>query len=175
MNEPKRLHLLRRLTEMLAEITPGNGYQHDLTGKVFRGRMVYGSSDPLPLVSILEPPLPEDGLPTPIGAVASFHDYELLIQGFVEDDKENPTDPGYYLLADVKKRLVIEKKKLGKATSADLFDLGEAVQNFDIGMGVVRPADEVSSKCYFYLLLRLSFLDDLEEPFMPDDHDHTGT
>ena len=102
MNDPFRLRVLKALTATLETISTANGYQHDLNGKVFRGRAVFGNSDPLPMISILEAisPQSESGMAPTDGQ--QIENWELLIQGFVEDDEQNPTDPAYYLLADVK-------------------------------------------------------------------------
>jgi hypothetical protein len=40
-------------TEALKEITVANGYAHDLATSAFRGRVIFGENDPVPMVSIL--------------------------------------------------------------------------------------------------------------------------
>jgi hypothetical protein len=54
MPTSRQLDLLIRLTTHFEGITPTNGYGFDLTGKVFRGRLVFGADDPDPVVSIVE-------------------------------------------------------------------------------------------------------------------------
>lgn len=165
MTDSLRLRFLKNLTAAFQEITVGAGYQHDLSESVFRGRIAYGDNDPVPMVSILEPPLAPNQIPSNGNNTANAGDYELLIQGFVQDDKRNPTDPAYLLLADVKKRLALEKKKIGEVSNA--FGMGELITKIDIGLGVVRPPDaEVSAKAYFWLLVTVGFLDDMEDPLV---------
>ena len=132
MSDPFRLRVLKAMTATLKSVTIENGYVHDLSMAVFRGRDDFGDDDPLPLVSILEHP---DALDTTqakndSGAINPFR---LLVQGFVKDDPENPTDPAYHLVADVITALVKEKKK---DRGRNIFDLGygeNCVSDFSIG------------------------------------------
>lgn len=169
LSNPVRLEVHKRLTAALEEVTPGNGYILDLSGRVFRGRAVFGDGDPLPMVSILEVPIPIDQRPPPGESSYSSGGWELMIQGFAEDDRENPTDPAHVMLADVKKRLAIERKKLAwgphQGPSGGLFGLGKTVIGMEIGPGVVRPPEEVSAKAYFWLTLELKLVEDLEDPY----------
>lgn len=171
--KPLRLRILEAITAALKEITPANGYKYDLSENVFRGRMWYGEDDPLPLVSILEEPLPINQYMAGQGprgdGSESKGSWALMIQGFVEDDKFNPTDPAHYLLADVKKRLAIARKRSVSAHAHNRYNLlgmGGAVENLIIGAGVVRPPDyDVSSKAYFWLTITLTVVEDLEDPY----------
>lgn len=166
---PIRLEIHKRLTTALEEITPGNGYVTDLAGRVFRGRAVFGEGDPLPMVSILEVPIPIDPRSPPGESAYSNGEWELMIQGFALDDRTNPTDPAHVMLADVKKRLAIERKKLAwgpvPGATAGVFGLGRTVVGMEIGPGVVRPPDEVSAKAYFWLTIQLELVEDLEDPY----------
>ena len=163
MPTPFRLEALKRLTAVLEEITTGNGYSQDMTGRVFRGRAIFGDNDPVPMLSILEVPQPPEQIPPPASGTTYKGDWDLVIQGFLPDDRENPTDPAHYLLADVKRRLAEEKRKGRK----DFVHLGfkNAVTGIEIGPGVVRPPDEVSDKAYFWLTVTLQVVDDLTDPF----------
>lgn len=164
MADPLRLRILMALTTALAGITPANGYQHDLTGKVFRGRSIFSEDDPIPMVSILEAieqePLRDIQMPTGAGVVQG--PWDLLVQGFVEDDPENPTDPAHRLMADVKKRLAAERLR---SRQRDILQLGNAVTDIVFSPGIVRPADEVSNKAYFWLRVRLSLVENLMAPY----------
>jgi hypothetical protein len=173
---PIRLEIHKRLSEALREITPGNGYVSDFSGaegtdanKVFRGRAIYGTSDPLPMLSILEVPIPIDQRPPPGDSTYSSGGWELMIQGFAVDDRDNPTDPAHVMLADVKKRLVKERKRLNwgpaQGASAGVLGLGKTITDVKIGPGVVRPPDEVSAKAYFWLTFELELAEDLEDPY----------
>jgi hypothetical protein len=176
LTNPLRLEVHKRLSAALREITPANGYVSDFSGaegstdnKVFRGRAVFGAKDPLPMISILEVPIPIDQRPPPGDSTYSSGGWELMIQGFAVDDRENPTDPAHVMLADVKKRLAKERKKLswGPAAgpSAGVFGLGRSITNMKLGPGVVRPPDEVSAKAYFWLTIELELVEDLEDPY----------
>lgn len=174
-SKPLRLRILEALTEALKEITPENGYTYDLSENVFRGRLWYGEDDPLPLVSIVEDPLPLDQSMEGIGphgdGTSTSGAWVLLIQGFVADDKQHPTDPAHYLMADVKKRLALLRKQATRTSAHahkryNLLGMGGAVENLSVGTGVVRPPDyDVSSKAYFWLTITLNVIEDLEDPY----------
>lgn len=165
--EPLRLRILKKLTTILEGATfeypySGGTVNTALTGKVFRGRVIFGDSDPLPMLSILEVPIPLDQVPSPPDSPYSTGRWELLVQGFVEDDPENPTDPSHWLMAETKRVLAEERKK---NRDFKLFDMGKKVKNMWIGAGVVRPPDEISAKAYFWLNVTLELVEDLADPF----------
>lgn len=157
-----RLKVVKALTDALAEITPANGYQHNMTGRVYRGRLMLTEEDGLPAIAINEPPQLKDSPPTRENGSAKT-ELTLLIQGFVKDDRINPTDPAYRLLADVQKRLAAEKVR---DDGFDLLGFGERVTGLSIGQGVVRPPDEVvSATAHFWLPVTLTFGERLTDPF----------
>lgn len=162
MSDPFRLRVLKALTTCLEGITPANGYTHDLSGKVFRGRDIFGEDDPLPLVCILEAIEEKPQVPTPQAGVHSTGPWELQIQGFVQDDYYNPTDPAHHLMAEVKKRLVEERTR---DRGNDILGMGGKVKDISISHGVVRPADEVSAKAYFWLRISLGLVENLLDPY----------
>lgn len=162
MNDPFRLRVLKALTAALEEINPAAGYQFDLTGKVFRGRDIFGDSDPLPMVSILEAIEEQAQITAPQASPASTGPWELLIQGFVEDDFQNPTDPAHRLMAEVKKRLVQERIR---DRQYNILGMNGQVTDLKISHGVVRPPDEVSGKAYFWLRLTLEVVENLQDPY----------
>lgn len=162
--DPLRLYVVKRMTEVFETITPSNGYKTDLANKVFRGRALFGDDDPIPMLSILEVPIPVDQRPTK--GSESVGDWELMIQGFAADDRDNPTDPAHILLADVKKLLGVEKRRENWDNPQDgIFGLGGIVDKMYIGTGVVRPSDEISSKAYFWLTITLGIVEDLADPY----------
>ena len=163
--DPYRLRVQKAVSAALKEITPANGYLHDLSAAVFRGRNIFGEPDPLPMVSILEAPIQPDQPKTPDGGATQNGEWELVIQGFAEDDKFNPTDPAHRLLADVKKRLGIEAKKYVPGKGYATFGMGGKLGKLVIGPGVVRPPDEISSKAYFWLTIRLGLVEDMDDPY----------
>lgn len=169
LTDPLRLTIHKRLTAALEEIDGTGDWMTDISGKVFRGRAIYGESDPLPMVSILEVPIPIDQRPMPGDSTYGSGGWELMIQGFAVDDRDNPTDPAHVMLADVKKRLAIERKKLNwgptQGPAAGVLGLGRTITNMQIGPGVVRPPDEISAKAYFWLTFELELAEDLEDPY----------
>lgn len=163
MADPTRLRILKALTTCLEEITPANGYAHDLSGKVFRGRDMFGDSDPLPMISILEAIEEEEQVPSPAASPMSTGPWTLQIQGFIEDDMHNPSDPAHFLMADVKKRLIQERIR---DRQYDIFGMGKTVTELRLSRGVVRPpGDAVSDKAYFWLRMTLTVVENLNDPF----------
>lgn len=177
--EPFKLRLLKAITDAIKEVTPANGYVFDLANfdpgdgvdqeRVFRGRMWFGESDPLPMVSVLEGVDPADEVAEPpsVNAVAAEYDWPLIIQGFVNDDPAHPTDPAYRLLADVRRRLIAERKRKTADHDPDPFGMGtgkNCVTGLRVGAGVVRPADDVSAKAWFWLTLTPRIIENAEDP-----------
>lgn len=174
ITNPLRLEIMKRICDALREITPANGYVSDFSGaegtsdnRVFRGRAVFGSTDPVPMLSVLETPIPLDQIPAPSDSAYSSGGWEIMVQGFIEDDKENPTDPAYVALADVKQRLATEREKVGaQFAQQGPFGLGNEVVGISIGTGVCRPPDEISAKAYFWLLIVLDIAEDMSRPYV---------
>lgn len=179
--ESKRLATLQALTLYLAtEISVVNGYKHDLADEVVggitkrhvvRGRLKMDSDDPLPLVSILESPNP-DRFPNRVGEedyayVDQKDNWTLLLQGWTTDDKINPTDPVYELMADVKKALA----KLMRANPQDgigmyeNYRLGGLIVSLKCEPGTVRPPDEQSSEAFFWMRVILEFVENMIDPY----------
>ena len=185
MTLPFRLRVMHAITDALAEITPTNGYVSDLSpfdpgdgspmARVFRGRAWFGDSDPLPMVSVLEGSSPAEIMAEePYETQSEDYEVVMIVQGFVNDDKDNPTDPAYVLMADVRRRLAAERKRRLPAASGrngiDPFGLWTAdgknrVIDIRVGPGVVRPADDLSSKAYFWLSLKVRMVDHADAPY----------
>ena len=150
-----RLDVLQRLTAHLQGITPGNGYVYDLANSVYRGRTVFSSGDPVPLLSILESPRSDQGVFGGDGGEARIENWSLMIQGWATDDIENPTDSVYPLLASVEhrlNRLLQISQKNGCPVYPDEYLLGRSIAGLALRPPVVRPPMEnVSSKAFFYL------------------------
>ena len=178
---PFKLRAQRALTAALKTIVPDEGYVNDLAdydpgdgemlARVYRGRAWFGDSDPIPMVSILEGIEPgEEVAEQPALSQSGDYWWPLLIQGWIDDDPLNPTDPAYVLLADVRRRLFVEKARTAPGTrQPDPFGLGIAGRNKILGMrigaGVVRPADDVSSKAWFWLTLALRVVEAGDAPY----------
>lgn len=155
-----RLNALKRLTDFLKLVTVANGYSHDLSANVFRGRSVYGANDPLPLLSILESPRSDIG--SYAGETERKEGLGLLIQGWVYDDVNNPTDPAYLLMDDVERhldRILACSQSNGQPLFPEDYLLGKTIANIKVHPGVVRPPMEgVSSKAFFYLPVTLTLV-----------------
>lgn len=165
MADPFRLRVLKALSTALEEINPDNGYSFDMRGKVFRGRDMFGDHDPIPMLCILESveqttPL-ESSQPTGAGEIKSY--WDLQVQGFVDDDFDHPTDPAHFLMAEVKKRLVQERIR---DRQYNIFGLGGRVTELKFSPGIVRPADELSGKAYFWLRVTLTLVENLVDPYV---------
>lgn len=160
--EPLRLRILKALTAALQEITIANGYASDLGMNVFRGKEYFGDDQVVPMVAILESPDEDFQEPPPQFSGANSGTWRIFIQGWVEDDMENPTDPAHILMADVKKRLAIEARIAQKHNA---FGMGGAVDRLTFSPGVVRPPDAISGKAYFWIVLHLMVIEDLTNPY----------
>ncbi len=174
---PFKLRVLRSLTDVIKSVTPVNGYVSDLADfdpgdgtdmpRVFRGRPWFGDNDPIPMVSILEGTTPADDLfDEPADCESGEYDWQILVQGWVHDDPVNPTDPAYVLMRDVRRRLIREKtRKKPNSHIPDPFGSstfgfpGCAVTKLRVGSGVVRPADDVSAKAWFWLSLTIRIVE----------------
>ena len=173
MADSKRLATLKALTTYLStEVAVANGYLHNLTGNVYRGRALFGDTTPLPCVSILDN-LNPDRFPVRAGADSgeagvSGQRWILLLQGWVDDDKVNPTDPAEQLLADVKKALAkldhLPHPLSNEAPSPN-YQLGGLIAGLEYEPGTVRPPDQNSAKAYFWMRVILKFTENVRDPF----------
>jgi len=177
---PFKLRAMRAVTAALKEVTPDNGYVCDLADfdpgdgammeRVYRGRDTFGPGDPETMVSVLEGVEPgEDVAEAPVNTPIAGYWWSILVQGWVPDDRDHPTDPAYLLLADVRQRLIAEKsRKLPGSHQPDPFGLGPGknrVEDIRVGPGVVRPPDRLSDKAWFWLRLELRIVDNAADPY----------
>lgn len=169
-----RLRVITAITELIATISPDDGYQMDLRPdnenaikSVVRGRTTVSSDDPNYMVTILEPPTAVDAL------VSKAHDnvkrageWDILIQGWAKDDpRYEPCDLAYVLAADVQKALAAQKIKNrnGRPGTTNFFGYKE-ITGMDIGTPVVRPTQELSGHGTFYFILTLKLVEDISNP-----------
>lgn len=174
MVDSKRLATLRALTDYLArEITEANGYQHNLDeDSVRRGILIWDDSDPVPAISILEN-IDPDRFPRKAGddydAGYSKSQWILLIQGWVKDDKLNPTDPAYYLMADVQKalaKLVKRANPMSAEVDGPDYLLGGLIAGMTMEPGIARPPmAELSKRAFFWMRIVLDFVEDATDPY----------
>lgn len=163
MADSKRLTILKRLCAHLEGIDGGYPYEHNLKGRVFRGRPAYGAGDPVPLVSVLEGKAADYGQFADEAQTVRKDSWLLLVQGWVKDDTLNPTDPVYSLLADVELRLSdIIATERGVPKFSGIYHLGGLISGLTIAAPVVRPPEDgVSSKAFFYLPVLVGLKSDL--------------
>lgn len=172
MAVPFRLRVLRALSAVIENVNPTNTFidengleqpfAYDLRGKVFRGRLKYGAKDPIPMISILEAPIPQEPNVARGENTKSTGPWEILVQGFVDDDPENPTDPAHDLMAAVK-YVLVESKRQDRGNN--MLGMNNQVFEAHIGQGSVRPPDEVNDRAFFWLVLTLRVAEDLEKPY----------
>lgn len=151
-----------------AEVS-GAGRPLDVTGAVFRGRASYGRGDPSPMISILQSPDIEVETNSAGTETLRKGSKLYLVQGWVEDDPRNPTDPAHEMLAEVKRAVAalmgdFDDPKYGlRQHSANNQPL---VESIDVGVGLVRPPDEVSpSQAYCWLPVRIGLVESIDDPY----------
>lgn len=173
---PIRVRIMNVVVAALKEIAPAAGYHNDLRGDSFgresvvRGRIAIGNDEPLPFVTVIEPPLAAQPINTrrqPDNTVR-VTEFDVLVQGWVEDD-ETPGDQAYLLCAEVCRRLAIEKRRPdarpGSQNAMTFFGLGRSVFEMTIGSPVVRPSETVTGQSVFYLILTFKIGEDMASPF----------
>ena len=169
MADSKQVDILKALTEHLEGINPDNGYNEDLRGQVFRGRLMFGPDVSPPFVTMIDAPRPN--FTVEVGdSNERAENWDLLLQGWGADDSENPADPAYQLKAAVEHRLsrlfAIDERS-GEPVYPDEYRLGDRVVSIKIGAGVVRPpADNPAGPLCFYLPLTIVRAADLANPFV---------
>lgn len=164
--DPFRLRVLTMLQRSMQQMCPAKGYSFDMRSSVFIGRDMFGDSDPVPLITILEDPAAPPVIPAPGDATDQIEDWILLIQGFVTPDLgDQPLRPAYILAAETKRAIITAALKLDGRTP-DYFSMGGRIDRFAIGSPIIRPADDgVADKAYFWLRLTLRIVENLLDPY----------
>lgn len=160
--DPFRLRVTKAISATLEAVNPDNGFEYDLRGVVTRGRTRIGENEPVPMVTILEAPIPLEWKFRNGDNDHGSGNWELLVQGFVPDDKINPTDPAHRLMAEVKHVLIGEKRR---DRGRNAFGLGGKVMEVFVGQGAVRPPEFASDKAFFWLTLTLKLAENLDNPY----------
>lgn len=166
-DEVLRVRLLEAMAASFRKIVPGGPerYHFDLSERpdcVVIGRNIFGDDDRVPMVTILEVPVPLDQIVPPPDSSYSRGTWDLLVQGFVPDDKEHPTRPAHHLMADVKYRLAVEKRR---NKDFAILGMGNHIVDLRIGAGVVRPPNELSEYAFFWLNVAMDIVEDLMNPY----------
>jgi len=170
--KPLRLLIQEAVTTALADISIVNGYEHDLVAtSIFRGRTKFGVDDPLPAVTMFEPPVNDDIPVTEqrgsTGGTRRMTNYTLIVQGFVKDGNPHPTDPAYTLSADVVKALAkARSRKSADGRNYDPFGLGNYLREVTILPVIVRPSDDISATAYFWMSVVFKIIEDTANPMM---------
>lgn len=175
---PKDLRIMRALTTLLEgsegfrSETDAQGL--DMTGKVFRGMAVFSDKEIEDLgvtefLSILEAPRPVTG---EFGGTEQIlrndKTWQLLVQGFIKDNKKHPSDPGYWLKAAVVARLarIVARDDTGDPVFESDYMLGKLVVNCTIGQAVVRPPPQgITRYAMFYCPLTFQLVTDVLHPY----------
>ena len=165
MKTPFRLRLFEAITKAIEEVNPDNGYEADLRGRVYRGRLLFGDEQELPCVSILQPPIPLDELFMRDQRTTSVGNIEVMVQGIVDEDHLHPTDPAERLMAEVKLALVKEAKRKTGMGDPLIFGMDGRVDGISIGMGSCRPPDMMSDRSFFWLTLTIKLVEDYADPY----------
>lgn len=167
MAESKRLLILKALTEHLKGINGIDPYTFDVSNAVFRGRDIFGEGSPVPMLSLLEGKATDYGNYADESQTVRKDSWLLLLQGWVNDDVVNPTDPAYDLLADVELRLsdINAVDGQGRPKFEGIYLLGGLISSLTVAQPVVRPPEGgLSSKAFFYLPLLVGLKSDITNP-----------
>lgn len=170
MADCKRLLVLKKLTELAETITTANGYEFNLVpdtdkGKrVVRGKLVVGAELPLPLLALVEDINP-DRQPEPAGYLRKVEKFQLrvLVQGWADDNKEEPTDALYNFQADVGKAFARINTE-----GDEFYMLGGLVDAFYMEPGTVRPVLQPTELAFFWRRLFLTMTEYTAEPYRTD-------
>ena len=167
---PLRLAILQALTKHLEGVTKAAGYSHDLAGSVYRGRNLVGADlNRRPALAILEAPRPDIAVFTGEWSDMRADSWTLLLQGMADDDKRNPSDPAYYLCADVEQhlaRLIAVRPETGGPRYPQEHLLGGLITSLEIAPPVVRPPeDKISQTAFFFLPLRVGVAGETGRPY----------
>ena len=163
MADSKRLAMLKELTTLLEGITPANGFAHDLTANVYRGRFSFGTEVAgANMVSIIEAPEqlePDHVTDSRVRKV----DLKIQIWGVTasQGSTKNPSDEAYALLANVVERLSLINDPL----ALEYFLGGLLVSPLAMDTGVVRcPEEGICKTPFFVANLVLTYVEDLMAP-----------
>lgn len=163
MADSKRLVIQKAITAQLETILLSNGYQHDLSNKVFRGRADFGTETIRPFVGIFEV-RPDDNVNRADSAVQK--DVWILgIQGVVTSANDHPTDPAQNLLADIRKAIGQVLKPDSPVQPNPMHMFGDLVNDMRIDGGMTFCPEEDQSVAICVLKLTIDLSEDLENPY----------
>ncbi|MGA1831676.1 hypothetical protein [Rhizobium wenxiniae] len=163
---------MKAITAQLQTITPANGYTNDMSDftdeagrpmpRVFRGRVDFGDSDPLPMLVVVEDPKSDETSNGGVSGGAAMNVFRVVVQGFVAD-AAHALDPAYVLSAEVTQALVAAK------TRGNVLGLGRVMPSItamSIGQPKHRtPPGSGSDVTHFAIPITLTLAENLEAPF----------
>lgn len=162
---PPRLNILTLMTTAFSRITVANGFQTDLGGNTFRGRIYFGNDDPLPMLALVEPPVTDIvPLMSPPGGPCRKSKWTVIVQGFVKSGEDHPCDPAYVFAAEVTQVLMEEAMRKNWGRTVTPFGLDHTIESVKIGPPIVRPSDNISSTAYFWMTVEFEIVEDLLHP-----------
>lgn len=156
MPDSKRLRILKAVTDQIETVTVANGYQHELAGKAYRGRVAYGEESSDTWVGVFEL-RPEEVIRA--GESVQKDKWYIGVQGVVPSNDVHPTDPAHNLMADV-------KMAIGQVTYTTPIDrnenymFGGLIVDLELDGGMTFVPRENAGMAVFALRLTLTVVDD---------------
>lgn len=124
------------------------------------------------IISFIEPPKPAEVNDTSKREI-QVYEYQLFIQGMINDDSNRPTLPAYMLVSEIK-RLLFNVIHENSGDTSNILNLGPKMQSrrgnrnnifeLKIGAETVRGPGEHSRFTYFWLPVVFSLAVDLKSP-----------
>lgn len=171
-----KLDVLKALSDHLEGINPDTtpDCPFDLRGKVYRGRVIFGEETKPPFIALLEAPRQINPSGGGDAKLSQNEDWVILIQGFVDDDTNHPSDEAYSLLSWTQQRMsrITQQKTNGGngGQYPDEYRLGGKLGEILYQIPIVRPGkDDVSATAYFYMPVTIKMVTDLANPFVIGD------
>lgn len=182
----KKLAILKALTTHLEGINPTNSFEYidgatqtvatmpyalNLSESVYRGRMTFGDEVSAPFLVLLENPRQLSPNSGGSAKLNQDEDWQIVIAGFAEEDRKNPLDPAYQLLAYTQHRMSLigqEKPNGGRGGRFTAeYRLGGLVGEISYQIPIVNPGkDDVSEYAYFYMPVAIGVVTDLTKPLI---------
>lgn len=163
MADSKRLTILKAITTQLETVMVANGYQNNLTGKVFRGRADFGDETLWPFVGVFEV-RPDDNMNRADESVQKDF-WTLGIQGVIKADTIHPTDPAHHLLGDIRKALGQVLKPDTPVSRNPLHMFGGLIADMTVDGGVTFSPEEMPGASVCVLKVSIDLVETMENPY----------
>tara|TARA_R110002072_G_scaffold298960_2_gene473712 strand:+ start:1091 stop:1618 length:528 start_codon:yes stop_codon:yes gene_type:complete len=164
MADTKRYQAIKNIRDKLKEITIANGYEIDLGGRVYIGKIEHGKETPAPFIALWEPfsengPTVASDAPKQSGSGQRRTSQSRIvvgyyIQGFADkaSDPAEPTAPAYVLLGAIQRCLG------ALSTESRPFGADQQPGEITLDWGLVRPGGDNLSTEHSYALIKLNLL-----------------